>query len=80
MMHLVQACTFDANEYLPFAHGVHVVAPAEVPVFVLEPAGQSMHAEFLSAFEYFAAGQSVQDDMSDDTFEYFPAAQFTQLV
>ena len=30
--------TFDDNEYKPAAQGVHVVAPALVPVFVMEPA------------------------------------------
>ena len=30
--------TFDAVEYRPGAHSVHVVAPALTPVFVIEPA------------------------------------------
>ena len=30
--------TAEDNEYEPAAHGVHVVAPAFVPVFVMEPA------------------------------------------
>ena len=30
--------TFDDAEYKPGAQGVHVVAPAFVPVFVKEPA------------------------------------------
>ena len=34
----LHAATFDAVEYLPAAHAVHVVAPAEEPVSVMEPA------------------------------------------
>ena len=32
--------TFDDVEYIPAAQGVHVAAPALVPVFVKEPAAQ----------------------------------------
>jgi hypothetical protein len=34
---------FEDSEYKPAAHGVHVVAPALVPVFVMEPAAQVEH-------------------------------------
>ena len=37
----LHAATFDAVEYLPAAHAVHVVAPAEEPVSVMEPAAHS---------------------------------------
>ena len=32
------AAMFDDNEYEPVVQGVHVAAPALVPVFVMEPA------------------------------------------
>ena len=35
--------TLDANEYKPGVQKVHVVAPALVPVFVMEPAPQVEH-------------------------------------
>ena len=33
----IQVATFDAVEYLPTAHPVQILAPALVPVFVIEP-------------------------------------------
>ena len=36
----VHAATFDAVVYVPASHAVHVVAPALVPVSVIEPAWQ----------------------------------------
>ena len=33
----MHAATFDAVEYLPMAHLVQMLAPALVPVFVIEP-------------------------------------------
>ena len=36
----VHGATFDAVEYLPTAHAVHVVAPVLVPASVIEPAAQ----------------------------------------
>ena len=35
---LVHEATFDAVEYSPAAHAVHELAPAAVPVFVIDPA------------------------------------------
>jgi hypothetical protein len=40
-MQSVQAATLDEVEYLPLAHTVHVIAPAAVPLFVIEPAAHS---------------------------------------
>ena len=37
--------TFDDNEYLPAEQGMHVIAPAFDPVFVMAPAAQSGHDE-----------------------------------
>ena len=39
----VQAATLDAVEYFPAVQAVHVVAPVLVPVFVIDPALQSVH-------------------------------------
>ena len=40
--HARHAATFDAVEYLPASHGVHLVALVFVPVLVIEPA---LHGE-----------------------------------
>ena len=50
--------TFDAVEYLPTAHAVHVVAPALVPASVIEPAAQSIHVKSVDFFEYLPAAHS----------------------
>ena len=49
----------EAIEYLPAAHSVHVEAPVSVPVFVIEPAVQSVHDATLEAVEYLPATQGV---------------------
>ena len=56
----VHADTFDAVEYLPTPHAVHVVAPAFVPVFVIEPAAHTMHAATSDAVEYLPTAHAVQ--------------------
>ena len=56
----MHAATFDAVEYLPTAHVVHVVAPVLVPVFVIEPAAQSEHDGTFEAFEYLPASHAMQ--------------------
>ena len=48
--------TAEVVEYLPALHSVHVVAPALVPVFVIEPAPQSVHEASLGSIEYVPAG------------------------
>ena len=56
----VQAATFDAVEYLPTAHSVHVVAPVPVPVLVIEPAAQSVHdVAMFELIEYLPAMHAV---------------------
>ena len=51
--------TFDAVEYLPALHEVHELAPALMPVFVIEPAPQSMHDATLDVVEYLPAMHAV---------------------
>ena len=57
----VHADTFDAVEYLPTPHAVHVVAPAFVPVFVIEPAAHTMHAATPDAVEYSPAAHAMHE-------------------
>ena len=45
---------------MPTAHAVHVVAPALVPVFVIDPAAQSVHEATFEAVEYLPAAHVVQ--------------------
>ena len=51
----MQAATFDAVEYLPTAHAVQILAPSLAPVFVIDPALQSVHAVPVDAVEYLPA-------------------------
>ena len=55
----VHAATFDAVEYLPTAHAVHVVAPVLVPASVIEPAAQSMHDGTFDFVEYLPSAHAV---------------------
>ena len=55
----VHAATFDAVEYLPTAHAVHVVPPVLVPASVMEPAAQSAHVESVGFVEYLPATHAV---------------------
>ena len=57
--HDVQAATFESVEYLPTAHRVQMLAPAPVPVFVIEPALQSAHDESVDFSEYLPAAHAV---------------------
>ena len=50
----------EVVEYLPAAHSVHVVAPVAVPVFVIEPAAQSVHEATFELVEYLPATHGVQ--------------------
>ena len=77
-----QAGTFDAAEYLPAAHSLHVVAPGSVPVFVMEPGAQSMQSD--ASFEpvaptYLPAVHAMHVAMSEPV-EYFPASHFVHVV
>ena len=47
----MQDGTFDAVEYLPPVHAVHVVAPVPVPVLVMDPALQSVQDGTFDAVE-----------------------------
>ena len=49
---------FDAVEYLPAMHLVHVVAPLFEPESVTEPATQTLHDESLESDEYLPAGHA----------------------
>ena len=49
----------DITEYLPAPHSVHELAPALVPVFVIEPALQSVHAATFDAVEYLPAAHAA---------------------
>ena len=55
----VHAATFDATEYLPTAHAVHVVAPVLVPASVIDPAAQSMHDGTFDFVEYLPSAHAV---------------------
>ena len=48
----VQEVTFEAVEYFPPTHSVHVVAPALVPVSVIEPELQLAHDNASIEVEY----------------------------
>ena len=51
--------TLEENEYEPAAQGVHVVAPALFPVFVMDPALQVEHDATLEDNEYDPGTQGV---------------------
>ena len=55
----VHAATFDAVEYLPTSHAVHVVAPVLVPASVIDPAAQSMHDGTFDFVEYLPSAHAV---------------------
>ena len=74
--------TRDVVEYLPTAHCMHVVAPGLLPVFVLEPAAQSMQlpgAEEPAVATYLPAVQS-EHEVTLDFVEYLPGAHCVQVV
>ena len=54
--------TLEDNEYVPATQGVHVDAPALVPVFVMDPASQFVHEETFDDAEYKPGAQSEQVD------------------
>ena len=58
---LEHAATFDAVEYLPTAHGMHVVAPVLAPASVIEPAAQSLHDATLDFVENLPAAHGVHE-------------------
>ena len=56
-------CASGAFEYLPAAHALHVVAPGEGPLFVMEPCGQEIQLETDAGLraEYLPAAHAVQE-------------------
>ena len=44
-LHASHAVTFDATENVPWAHSMHVLAPALAPVLLIEPALHTSHFE-----------------------------------
>ena len=76
----VHAATFDAVEYLPTAHAVHVVAPVPVPASVMEPAVQSVHDATFDAVEYLPAAHASHFVAAADkpVFVIEPAAHSEQ--
>ena len=69
-------------EYLPAAHWPHAVAPALLPVFVIEPAGHSSHPFAASKPVvplYLPTPQSVHL-LTFEAVEYLPAAHAMHVV
>ena len=52
--------TSEVVEYLPAPHSVQMLAPAFVPVFVIEPAAHSVHNATFEVSEYLPATHGVQ--------------------
>ena len=77
---VMQAATFDAVEYVPLAHGVHVVAPAAVLVLVIEPAGQSMQSEASSEPRVPTYLPAVQAMQPVDAVEPFVSTYLPRLL
>ena len=79
-MQSVHTATFDAVEYLPTAHAVHVVAPALVPVLVIDPSAQSVHEATFEAVEYLPAAHDVHvaAPAEEPVFVIEPAAHSEQ--
>ena len=63
VVHVEHEATFDDNEYKPAAQRVHVVAPALVPVFVIEPAGHEEHEVTFDDNEYKPGVQGEHVDV-----------------
>ena len=81
-MQSVHDATFEAVEYFPPTHAVQVVAPALVPVSVMDPASQSVHAATFEAVEYVPATHAVQvvAPALVPVFVMDPALQEVQLL
>ena len=59
VVQLEHKATLDDNEYEPAAQGVHVVAPALVPVSVINPAPHDKHDATFEDNEYSPATHGV---------------------
>ena len=55
----MQRSAAEVAEYLPAPHSAHELAPARVPVFVIEPGSHSMQDESVEASEYVPAAHGV---------------------
>ena len=55
----MHAAVAEVVEYLPAAHSVHELAPALAPVFVIDPAPQSVHDTTAEVVEYLPAAHAV---------------------
>ena len=75
----MHAATSEAVEYLPTAQAVQVVAPVLEPVFMIEPAGQTLHADEPSVAAYLPAGHAIQA-ATFDAIEYLPTAHLVQVL
>ena len=67
---------------MPAAHAIHALAPAMVPVFVIDPAGHTLQSP--SSFEpavaaYLPTSQSVHA-LAFDAVEYLPTAHSVHVV
>jgi hypothetical protein len=79
---IVHSSSVERFEYIPAAQGVHDVAPAAVPVSVIEPIKQV--AQSVSLFDpvalaYFPGAHEMHD-VAVDTLEYFPESHAVQLT
>ena len=57
--HLAHVLSADTVEYLPALHLLQELAPAMLPVFVIEPAMHSVHDSSDDAVEYLPASHAV---------------------
>ena len=58
-MYAVHDVAVDTVENLPAAHAAHELAPDKDPVFVIDPAAQSMHDATFDVVEYLPAAHAV---------------------
>ena len=56
---LIHVTKFEAVEYWPTAHFVHVVAPVPCAWFVIEPAAHTVHEESVDIVEYMPTGHAM---------------------
>ena len=56
----MQVLTLDV-EYLPATHAVQLLAPALLPVLVIEPAAQSAQAFTIDDFEYWPGAHELHE-------------------
>ena len=74
----VHLLTIEFVEYLPALHSLHELAPAPVPVLVIEPARHGSHDVRPARSEYSPAWQSLHAATGDA--ECLPAAHAVHVV